>query len=171
MKLDNIRENIDRIDDELKELFLERMGYSAEVADTKAGSGDAIYKPGREQSMIERLGRGVDDDVYAEYVSFLKAVVRISRQYQYKRLVRYLGTDTGIEGGRARLEIHTKDIASVMMIIADYGIRVVGIESPDDCDDMVYNIDIDAKDDKNNLEALIYQLGCETDKCIVTGGM
>ncbi len=170
MELEGIRENIDKIDDRLKELFKERMDYSEHVVQVKAECGDRIYKPEREEDMIGRLLCGVDENIVDEYAAFLKSVVRISRKYQYKRLIE-LGqepddTDSDIkEGDRLQLIVQTGNIAEILSIIFDYGIKVLKINSADA--DGSFYIDIAADGSREDIRTLIYQLKCETEKCVV----
>lgn len=78
MKLEDIRENIDKIDDDMKELFKKRMIYSENVVSIKAENGDVIYKPEREKDMIDRQISSMDNNILAEYIPFLKTVVSVS---------------------------------------------------------------------------------------------
>ncbi|MBQ9278537.1 MAG: chorismate mutase [Lachnospiraceae bacterium] len=78
MRLDDIRKNINEIDDKMKTLFDARMECAAEVAKVKIETGDSIYKPVREKEMYERFMDNPD------YVAFLKKVVQISRRNQYE---------------------------------------------------------------------------------------
>ena len=47
-ELPEIRQDINRVDSAIRELFLLRMSLAPEVAKTKAQSDDKIYKPDRE---------------------------------------------------------------------------------------------------------------------------
>lgn len=78
MRLDDIRKNINEIDDKMKALFDARMECTREVAKVKTETGDSIYKPVREKEMYERFKDN------QEYVSFLKKVVQLSRKKQYE---------------------------------------------------------------------------------------
>lgn len=78
MRLDDIRKNINEIDDKMKTLFDARMECATEVAKVKIETGDSIYKPVREKEMYERF---IDNP---DYVAFLKKVVQISRRRQYE---------------------------------------------------------------------------------------
>ena len=53
MELSEVREQIDRVDREMRRLFLERMSLSEQVVRIKAETGDEIYKPDREKAIIE----------------------------------------------------------------------------------------------------------------------
>ena len=79
MQLNEIREEIDRIDEEMKQLFDERLMQSRKVAETKIASGDDVYKPLREIEM-EQMHASQEE---AWYLMQLKKSVEISRKYQY----------------------------------------------------------------------------------------
>ena len=83
--LDEVRQEIDRVDDRLKEMFLKRMELVDRVAEIKSGSRDAVYQPGRETAMIERLTEGVDTRFVEEYAEFLRQILRLSKEYQTKK--------------------------------------------------------------------------------------
>lgn len=80
--LDQIRKDIDAVDTKIKELFLKRMECSRRVAETKAITGGDVFAPDREKQIIEKRAAGVEE-VYDEYVTFLKILMSISRRYQY----------------------------------------------------------------------------------------
>ena len=69
MSLSKIREKINKIDDEMKSLFKERMDCSNEVAAVKIADQDKVFKPLREKEIVERFS---DDE---EYVAFVKKVI------------------------------------------------------------------------------------------------
>ena len=83
--LDEVRQEIDRVDDRLKEMFLKRMELVDRVAEIKSGSRNAVYQPGRETAMIERLTEGVDTRFVEEYAEFLRQILRLSKEYQTKK--------------------------------------------------------------------------------------
>ncbi|MBQ8949887.1 MAG: chorismate mutase [Eubacterium sp.] len=86
MTLEEARQDIDKIDNELKTLFFERMKVSAKIAAIKKETGDEIYKPDREKIVIERLSQGVDEDLREEYQAFVRSIMEISRNYQFKKI-------------------------------------------------------------------------------------
>ncbi|MEA3490354.1 MAG: chorismate mutase [Campylobacterota bacterium] len=55
MTLDELRDNIDRIDDTLLKLLNERMEYVHDVGTLKNTTGAPIYRPEREQAILTRL--------------------------------------------------------------------------------------------------------------------
>ena len=46
--LSEIRQDINRVDEQIRALFLERMDLALQVAQTKVETDDKIYKPDRE---------------------------------------------------------------------------------------------------------------------------
>lgn len=56
-KLDELREQIDQIDDQILELLNSRAEVVKEVGRTKVNSSQEFYVPGREQAIFERLTR------------------------------------------------------------------------------------------------------------------
>ena len=87
MTLSDLRNRIDDIDLQIKELFLKRMKVAEEVAECKSRTGDKILKPEREDEVIDRLTADMDDEMKLSYASFLKKVMEVSRTFQYRRLL------------------------------------------------------------------------------------
>lgn len=87
MDLEDIRKNINVIDDSMKKLFDERKKCSERVAEVKMAEYDDVYKPQREREICERFS--IDED--RGYPSFVKKIMQISRKYQYSLFI-----DSGI---------------------------------------------------------------------------
>lgn len=85
MTLEEVRKNIDRVDGQIRELFVERMGLVEQVARIKAETEDAIYKPEREAVILEKQSKGMDPHLVKEYKALVKRVMEVSRKYQYGR--------------------------------------------------------------------------------------
>ena len=82
MDLQDIRREIDTIDDQLAELFARRMECSRQVAMAKRATGRAIRDRAREREIINRLTRQVGDEC-APYIRTLYAqILDLSRSYQ-----------------------------------------------------------------------------------------
>ena len=107
LTLPQIRERIDSVDMRMRDLFVERMQLSDQVAQVKARTEDQIYKPDREAQIIARQSALVDESVAMEYRAFLKRIMEVSRKYQYGRTLQlrkcfpYTFSDTVPEIGRA----------------------------------------------------------------------
>ena len=119
MNLENIRKDINEIDDKMKDLFDARMECTKAVAKTKLDTGDSIYKPEREKEMYERF----KDNPY--HLDFLKKVVQISRRRQYEL---FLAEDTKVlrefvtsdlKGGKLELTLKTDEKSKKGLCIKD----------------------------------------------------
>ncbi len=86
MGLETIRENIDRVDTQMRELFLERMELSRQVIEEKQKTGGSVHAPKREKEVIAGRMEGVPEEFSSEYRMFLKQIMAISRTYQYSHL-------------------------------------------------------------------------------------
>lgn len=86
MTLDEVRVEIDRIDSQIKPLFLQRMECSKHVAEAKAVTGGDVFVLERELAIIEKRTADVDESVRSEYVAFLRHLMSVSRRYQYGML-------------------------------------------------------------------------------------
>ena len=52
MELNEIRQGIDKIDDQISALYLERMNLVKQVSDAKKQSGKAVFDPEREKKIL-----------------------------------------------------------------------------------------------------------------------
>ena len=83
MTLDEIRIKIDKIDTQMKELFLEGMECAKGVANVKKETGGDVFVLERELSMIDRTSKDLDLQVKEEYIMFLRHLMSLSRHLQY----------------------------------------------------------------------------------------
>ncbi|MCD8083335.1 MAG: bifunctional chorismate mutase/prephenate dehydratase [Clostridiales bacterium] len=97
MNLQECRNELDRIDRNIVELFERRMAICGEVAETKIASGKAVYDAQREKEKldaVEHLAHG-DFNQSAAREMFVQ-MMTISRRYQYQLLAeRGVGPDLG----------------------------------------------------------------------------
>lgn len=86
MELSELRQKIDSLDKEIVKLFCERMGVSAEVAQSKRQTGKPVFDPVREREIVKNLTENLDDEM-SGYVSVLyNSIFEISRARQNKLL-------------------------------------------------------------------------------------
>lgn len=86
-ELNEIRRDINDVDEQLRELFLRRMGLASEVAEYKAQTGDKIFKPDREAEILTSRAEGLERSTRLKYVSLLEAMIRKSRESQYAAML------------------------------------------------------------------------------------
>ena len=85
MDLSELRKEIDRIDDQLVKLFVERMKVSAGVADYKRANNLPIFVPAREREKLADVAEKAGPEM-ANYTRVLYSMLfELSRSYQSKR--------------------------------------------------------------------------------------
>ena len=84
MDLSNLRNEIDKIDDELVKLFGQRMELSAQIADYKKQNRLPIYVPARERAKLQDVAEKAGPEM-ANYTRVLYSMLfELSRSYQAK---------------------------------------------------------------------------------------
>lgn len=85
MDLNELRQQIDAIDDQLVRLFCQRMDISAQVADYKRENNLPIFHPGRERAILQKVAEKAGPEM-ADYTRVLYSMLfELSRSYQSKR--------------------------------------------------------------------------------------
>ena len=85
MDLSEIRQEIDKIDDQLVKLFCQRMELSAGVADYKKANNLPIFVPTRERAILQSVAEKSGPE-FANYARTLYSMLfELSRSYQTKR--------------------------------------------------------------------------------------
>ena len=85
MEISDIRAQIDQVDSELVQLFVKRMGLSAQVAEYKKAHNLPIYAPAREREILQDVAEKAGPDM-ANYTCVLYSMLfELSRSYQSKR--------------------------------------------------------------------------------------
>ena len=101
-KIDKARQEIDRIDREMAKLFVERMEASEVVAQYKRERGLQVFDPVRENFVIDKNSKLVEDQSIREYyVSFLRNNMDISKSYQRRLMSGMKIAFSGVEGAFA----------------------------------------------------------------------
>lgn len=85
MDLNELRSQIDRIDDQLVQLFCQRMNLSADVADYKKANNLPIFVPARERAILQKVAEKAGPEM-ENYTRVLYSMLfELSRSYQSKR--------------------------------------------------------------------------------------
>ena len=83
MKLDSLRNQIDLIDNQMMDLFKQRMNISKAIGDLKKELGLPVLDLSREQSILEKRKADFNDDqLWPLYESFLKHLFDLSKEQQ-----------------------------------------------------------------------------------------
>ena len=87
MDIQELRARIDRIDEKLVPLFLERMGVSLKVAEYKAENHLPVLDRARERALLKKVSEKTDDPDLQLYTRLLySSIMGLSRSYQHKQL-------------------------------------------------------------------------------------
>lgn len=85
MDLNELRLEMDQIDDQLVQLFVQRMDVAAKIADCKKETGTPILVPSRERAKLQDVAQKAGPDM-ANYTRVLYSMLfELSRSYQSKR--------------------------------------------------------------------------------------
>lgn len=85
MDIQDMRKEIDAIDDQLVKLFCDRMAVSAQIADYKKAEKLPIFVPSREREKLADVAQKADPEM-ANYTRVLYSMLfELSRSYQNKR--------------------------------------------------------------------------------------
>lgn len=95
--LDDLRVEIDKIDDELATIFEKRMNVVKDISLVKKENNLPVLDSSREDDILEKNVIKVKDELQPYYLTFLKEMLEISKSYQRnilkKNLVGYQGTE------------------------------------------------------------------------------
>ncbi len=84
MKLNELRNEIDEIDQSMIELFKRRMAVSKQIGKIKHELGLPIFDPIREEIIIEKRQIQLNnEELWPYYRSFLLKLIEISKEYQH----------------------------------------------------------------------------------------
>ncbi len=94
MKLDDLREGINSIDNQLLKLLNERMDLVHEVGKVKQNDGSSIYRPEREREIIQRLANLSEGYLTKDAIeAIFMEIFAVSRNLELPEKVAYLGPE------------------------------------------------------------------------------
>ena len=82
MELKTCREQLDRIDDQIIALFLERMDTVRHVADYKKSHDLPVLAPAREAEILSRVREKSGEELAPYAEALFETIMRVSREYQ-----------------------------------------------------------------------------------------
>ena len=104
MPLEESRNQIKIIDEQMAALFVQRMEAIRSIADYKRERGLPIEDKEQEAHLLERWGSKVDDDdMRSYYVQFLQSTMDISKRWQHRLLDGLRVAYSGVEGAFAHI--------------------------------------------------------------------
>lgn len=85
MNLNECRQEIDKINDEILQLFLKRMEISTLVADYKRENNLPIMQPEREREILDNIAKKAGDELSSYATTLFSDIMTLSRAYQSER--------------------------------------------------------------------------------------
>lgn len=102
--LDKARLAINEVDREIVRLFEQRMDAVRQVADYKKEHGIPVEDSTREEHIVRKNAAFVENEQYrSHYVSFLRSMMEISKNYQHRLLDGMRVAYSGVEGAFANI--------------------------------------------------------------------
>ena len=185
MTLEEVREQIDALDPEIRDLLMERRDLARRVAEAKKVSGDfRVYRPDREKEILERLGQGVTKERKAPYLAVVRKIMETSRMYQYgllfdwaeglfEPLAEGLSFPEKPEYVRVRLTRPDRpgSMSSILGMVGDYGFNMKSMtlleEDPEE-GKVSFELVIRGDLNKKHMQKLMFQLSMECEKLKIT---
>lgn len=100
--MNNVRKQINEIDQKMAKLFEERMNCAKKIAEYKAEHALPIYDATREKELIINNSKYIDSDEIREYyVDFLQNTMNISKRYQARLIEGLKVAYSGVKGAFA----------------------------------------------------------------------
>lgn len=119
MSIENLRSQIDVIDDQLVDLFKDRMQICLEIAKYKKASGLPVFDVSRERSLLHKVTEraGSDFEIYMRV--FFSMLMDVSRSYQHK----YLAEDSKLSETIMKAVEQTPKLFPEKAVVACQGIE------------------------------------------------
>ena len=103
-KLTEARKIINSVDAEMAKLFCRRMAAVKDVLEYKREHGLPVLDTARENAVMEANSALIDDEALKEYyISFIRATMAVSREYQRSLLSGMRAAYCGVEGAFAQI--------------------------------------------------------------------
>ena len=97
--LNDVREGINKIDEQMTKLFIDRMKLCKDVAEYKKENSMPIYDASREEKVISNNLKLIEDEnIKPFYVNYIKGLLNVSKEYQRSLLSGLKISYSGIEG-------------------------------------------------------------------------
>ena len=178
-ELSEVRAEIDAIDSGIRDLLMDRMDCSYDVARAKMKSGDlTIYRPDREVEILRRLGNGIPEDRRAEYLAVVRKVMETSRMYQYgmiydncEEIAEKIFAGIRIPNNASRVSFRLtrpnrpNSMSAILSMIGDYGYNMERMEQvEEETESGAVTFELTVLGDLNDvhMKKLMYQLSMES---------
>ncbi len=94
-KLEQAREEINKVDKMMAELFEKRMNLVVQIADYKKKNNMPVFDSSRENQVVERCTAYIKNPAFKSYyVKFIHGMMDISKEYEQNRIDAAVSADS-----------------------------------------------------------------------------
>ncbi len=179
--LDEIRVEIDSIDQQIQQILMHRLDCSEEVVQAKIRDRNyVINRPDRESAMLEHLGQDIPADRRDGYLAVVRKITETSRMYQYGILFEQVpelfeklseGLDLSVSTEFITVNLKRPNIpnamSAILSMIGDYGFDMERLQLLGYSDDHAiasFELIIRGDISKVQMQKLLLQLSMETEE-------
>ena len=87
MEMEVLRSQINAIDDQLADLFCQRMALCAQVAEYKKAHNLPILVPEREKAVLDRVWQRSGEELGPYSAQLYRKILELSREYQKEQML------------------------------------------------------------------------------------
>ena len=127
MRIDELRKEIDKIDDELSALYVKRLGYCKEIGEEKKKENAPVNVPNRENAILARITKEAPEELKIYVKQLYDNIFLQSKNYQ-NRTVGFIenGSWENVYSGKYRSQMHHNAlIANLTAWMARYNAHIV----------------------------------------------
>lgn len=178
--LDEIRVEIDSIDEQIQQILMKRLDCSTEVVQAKIRDKNyVINRPDRESAMLERLGKNIPEERKNGYLAVVRKITETSRMYQYGILFEQVpdlfislvkGVDLSQTSDTVTVQLKRPNIpnamSAILSMIGDYGYdmeRLQLLGYSEDRSMASFELTIRGDITQTHMQKLLLQLSMETE--------
>lgn len=183
--LDEIRVEIDTIDEQIQQILMKRLDCSTEVVQAKIRDKNyVINRPDRESAMLERLGKSIPEQRKSGYLAVVRKITETSRMYQYGILFEQVpelfinlvkGLDLSQASNTVTVQLKRPNIpnamSAILSMIGDYGFdmeRLQLLGYSEDRSMAAFELTIRGDITHIQMQKLLLQLSMETEEFKIT---
>lgn len=183
--LEEIRVEIDNIDEQIQQILMRRLDCSTEVVQAKIRDKNyVINRPDRESAMLERLGKDIPVERRSGYLAVVRKITETSRMYQYgilfdevPELFAELTKDIDLSQSSSTVTVQLKRpnlpnaMSAILSMIGDYGFdmeRLQLLGYSDDRSSASFELTIRGDISQTHMQKLLLQLSMETEEFVIT---
>ncbi len=175
--IEEVRAEIDRVDDQMRQLLMHRMDLSQEVARIKENAGGRIiiYREDREQEILDRLAEELPTDRRPVCLPVTRKIMECSRMLQYgwifdRHPELFDTVQTHVHPGlpenrvcfRLTRSNRLHSMSVILGMIGDYGFQMDAMDLLEETDrQVIFEMKVVGSLSDTNMKKMLYQISME----------